>query len=621
MPTLPADASFIDDSVSEAQFKAAQAQMLQFLRSLLGSSGLAIDARTLLGLAGQVINYNNRGNWVTVTAYAVNDLVMSSGIVYVCQVAHTSGTFATDLAAGKWTIHQGLTAATLIATTGAGLSGFDPALTYPASTVGLVLKQLSSEMIVASAADLYSANISSYTALRILPGTYVVTPDLDLSAYELNFVKGGVLSVAAGKTLTIGPVRAGSYPIFAGAGAVVATRKTREVYPEWFGAPGGNGVDNSAGIAAAHAACLTNKVLVRMTDKYGIGSKLTWSVTVPIFAEMGSTWESFGGNVNCVDLSDGNNYGRSVFPLISGFSGYGMKLLGTNVANIFVPEIASCGDGLVLETVAGSYADLLDTKVEVHQIGLCTRGIVFKADATGNVMQGNEIRCNFISQTHHCIEFDNNGLGTSPNWDSNSIVLQATDPTTADTSSRVLYNPNSYAISRLSLRVESWCGGMNAAAKFIDGKFNDLDLYLNLAQAPVDGQMAINGTQNRIDVSIADGRADASVACATATNSKASYNGGVPSYRNRCKLQAVPATDWTTGTARTFYFYHVLTDGNSNRMRVMPPENAQGKVILPLRIFDNSLTIANEIQVTFWNLSGATITAGTVCEFIAEVGV
>ncbi|MDD5016352.1 MAG: DUF1566 domain-containing protein [Atribacterota bacterium] len=48
------------------------------------------------------------GNWVTSHAYVVGDLVSSAGgdaaPFYVCIVAHTSGTFATDLAAGKWVL-------------------------------------------------------------------------------------------------------------------------------------------------------------------------------------------------------------------------------------------------------------------------------------------------------------------------------------------------------------------------------------------------------------------------------------------------------------------------------------------------------------------------------------
>lgn len=57
----------------------------------------------LLALIGNTA-LNPRGTWVTATAYAVLDLAKYSvdGNVYVCLTAHTSGTFATDLAAGKW---------------------------------------------------------------------------------------------------------------------------------------------------------------------------------------------------------------------------------------------------------------------------------------------------------------------------------------------------------------------------------------------------------------------------------------------------------------------------------------------------------------------------------------
>jgi hypothetical protein len=40
--------------------------------------------------------------WVTATVCAVGDIRASSGTNYYCRVAHTSGTFATDLAASKW---------------------------------------------------------------------------------------------------------------------------------------------------------------------------------------------------------------------------------------------------------------------------------------------------------------------------------------------------------------------------------------------------------------------------------------------------------------------------------------------------------------------------------------
>ena len=43
-----------------------------------------------------------KGAWVTATAYKVDDIVVRGGSTYICLIANTSGTFATDLAAAKW---------------------------------------------------------------------------------------------------------------------------------------------------------------------------------------------------------------------------------------------------------------------------------------------------------------------------------------------------------------------------------------------------------------------------------------------------------------------------------------------------------------------------------------
>lgn len=45
-----------------------------------------------------------KGAWVTSTSYILNDVVQENGSGYVCTTAHTSGTFATDLGAGKWAL-------------------------------------------------------------------------------------------------------------------------------------------------------------------------------------------------------------------------------------------------------------------------------------------------------------------------------------------------------------------------------------------------------------------------------------------------------------------------------------------------------------------------------------
>ena len=44
-----------------------------------------------------------KGNWATATAYVKDDIVRYGGNAFVVESAHTSGTFATDLAANRLT--------------------------------------------------------------------------------------------------------------------------------------------------------------------------------------------------------------------------------------------------------------------------------------------------------------------------------------------------------------------------------------------------------------------------------------------------------------------------------------------------------------------------------------
>ena len=54
--------------------------------------------------SGVAVGVDPATAWATATAYAVNDLVWQNGVLYICEEAHTSGTFATDLAASKWSV-------------------------------------------------------------------------------------------------------------------------------------------------------------------------------------------------------------------------------------------------------------------------------------------------------------------------------------------------------------------------------------------------------------------------------------------------------------------------------------------------------------------------------------
>ena len=63
----------------------------------VGVTQLDAGARALIEAEGEI-----RGAWVTATAYNLRDIVTKDNATYICAVAHTSGTFSTDLAAVKW---------------------------------------------------------------------------------------------------------------------------------------------------------------------------------------------------------------------------------------------------------------------------------------------------------------------------------------------------------------------------------------------------------------------------------------------------------------------------------------------------------------------------------------
>lgn len=468
----------------------------------------------------------------------------------------------------------------------------------------------------ASDAAFTAANATARSII-IPAGTFKIAGNVDVSACELVFSKGALLDVQAGATLTVGRMQCGLYQAFTGAGSVVLTTNAGKAHPEWFGAA--RGIDSSPALTKCMAACSPNKITTALVDEYFI-SDLVWDRRVPAEASPRSAFKPFGPATNGVKLTAGNSVGKNSFPAISGFTGYGMRIVGTSLANIYIPEIQRCGDALVLET-SGSDTTLLDTEVTLTAISACTNAVVFVADALGNVMQGNKVYVNFIANCDNAVLFRDNGLATpGPDWDSNQVVTQAIDPTTSRASAVMLKNECSYAINRVVFRVETWAGGLASTGKFIEGRFNDLDAYINLAQNPVAGQLDYVGASNRVDFSSARGRNVTPVKAVNASNSMPSFNGGVPLFHNIVKLKYIPSADWANNTQKQAYIYHQLTDQNTNAFTVQPPDSGSLRGTTVDSVIDNSLTTPYEIQINLRNVSGATITAGTEIEFKLRVG-
>jgi len=64
----------------------------------------------------------------------VGDLVDKSGVSYVCPLAHTSGTFATDYAAGKWQV--------FVPSSNAADSAFAPTSTISSTTTQAAIQEV-----------------------------------------------------------------------------------------------------------------------------------------------------------------------------------------------------------------------------------------------------------------------------------------------------------------------------------------------------------------------------------------------------------------------------------------------------------------------------------------------
>jgi len=90
----------------------------------------------------QATKWTSRGLWATATAYVVNDMVDVNGSAYICAIAHTSGVFAADYAAGKWQI--------FVTANSAGGQAFTPTATIVATNTQAAIEEVDTKLRAAS---------------------------------------------------------------------------------------------------------------------------------------------------------------------------------------------------------------------------------------------------------------------------------------------------------------------------------------------------------------------------------------------------------------------------------------------------------------------------------------
>lgn len=139
------------------------------------------------GNAVQVSGFTWEGPWITAQSYQVGDLVENNGGAYMAIVAHTSGVFATDLAAVKWQLFASAALPTQVAqankflqTSGSTLSwevpessevSYVPAGNIAATTVKGALDELDSEKAKLSGVNTYVLDTGTIATSRATTGT------------------------------------------------------------------------------------------------------------------------------------------------------------------------------------------------------------------------------------------------------------------------------------------------------------------------------------------------------------------------------------------------------------------------------------------------------------------
>jgi hypothetical protein len=93
----------------------------------------------------------------------------------------------------------------------------------------------------------FTAATSALESVRVSAGTYNITETSNFSATEFQFAKGASVSISSTKVVTFGSIQAGLFQIFEGDGNVSCI----DAYPEWWGAVGGDGIDDSSEIQSS----------------------------------------------------------------------------------------------------------------------------------------------------------------------------------------------------------------------------------------------------------------------------------------------------------------------------------------------------------------------------------
>ncbi len=198
-PSAPYQPAYTD-----AEFNAIQTTLSQVLINLsliqrddgalkngvVTQDSLSTSVAALFAAAGSTI----RGAWLTTTVYALKDVVTQSNITYICAVAHTSGVFATDLAALKWVaLNSGTTVSAANVTS-------TPSGDVAATNVDAAIAELASEKM-AKSQNLADIPTRATAFTNLVAGGGTMTGALTFSGARINEAQGA--DIASAGTLNL----------------------------------------------------------------------------------------------------------------------------------------------------------------------------------------------------------------------------------------------------------------------------------------------------------------------------------------------------------------------------------------------------------------------------------
>jgi hypothetical protein len=355
-----------------------------------------------------------------------------------------------------------------------------------------------------------------------------------------------------------------------GSGSVtrtVAAKLNEVISVKDFGAVGDGVTNDQPAIQAAiaYAETLNAGYVYFPIGNYYITSGISFSSPIGIDCASGATITTSANTFPAVTLSP-TNYANAILniPAIVGGS-IGLYVKGSALATINFPSIVNAVDGLVLE-VNNTNLVCADNIINFTVIQGCSgSGVKFQYLATtlsGTLMQGNQIKGNFITGTKYGIQFydvNNGGLGLNLPWDDTEIDVFAVDMANISGSICIYGNPQ-LPPARTTWRHRGFFGGADLA--YIKGNAIGNLFELSFPSPPEYAKMQLLGGGNRL-IETSGGQNNLPginpiPALTTTYNTISTFNGGTPIQANRCIMEFTLASPLTAGTVLGFYFYHPL---------------------------------------------------------------